>query len=56
MQGQYYLVCDSYYTIGQRLKLLQQNKVRALKNYMHLLNKTRQKSLLQVTKVGSQVK
>jgi len=27
MQAQYYLVWDSYYTIGQRLKVLQQNKV-----------------------------
>src|SRR6218665_714778 len=34
MQGQYYLVWGSYYNIGQRLKVLQQNKVIASKNYM----------------------
>jgi len=34
MQGQYYLVWYSHYTIGQQLKVLQQNKVTASKTYM----------------------
>ena len=58
MQGHYYSAWDSYHRlVGQRLKVLQQNKATASKNYvrpiiypcsarlpMRLLNKTRQKS------------
>jgi len=34
MQGQYYLVWDSYYTIGQRLKVLHKIRSQLQQNYM----------------------